>query len=804
MQAHLARLLAVISLLVAPLFGKAQERLPGPPSPDDPGGRIIVAIPPQCLQGTVIKIIDPATNAVVATLTPTGTTGIFDSGCTLPCPKKYIVRPENPNCTFTPAQKTVAVRCCPKVTKVKFSCDCADQGGRIVVKVPQNCLQGTTVHVMDLSGNPVVSGAPDANGLFDTGCKLKCPTSYVVKVGNPNCTFIPSSKIVQVSCCPKVSTAVFDCNCPPARGRIVASVGGNCPPGTTIEVFDNGTLVASGQVNAQGVYDTGCTLPCGKTYTVEAKNPQCTLTPCPQQVYVPCCPDLATVRFSCDCPPPPQAGRIVVHLPANCTSGTVVSVLDPSGQVVASGSPTLVQISTGNIVGEYDTSCTLVCGQTYTVTATNPTCTIYPVGGVQATANCCPNATVVTLDCNCPPPPVDHGRIVVTVNGPCGAGANVTISDPTGNPVMSGTTDNQGVYDTGCQLNCPGTYVVTVYAQGQIIGSQQVSVGCCPDVTNITIDCPQQSNCYQPPTGMVAWYPLDEPQGALSYVDIAGQVQNSGLAGGNPGPQAVTGMVGGAQYFYGSAATYIDVPPHPELDFGTGSFSIDAWVNVVQCSPSHLYPIVEKYDVSTQTGYSFFIVGNQLNLTINGTVFSSNTIAIPFGTWHHVAVTVNRPVGGPAVGTFWLDGTSVGTFTPPSASVNTAAAMWIGRNYLVDSQQSPYCEIAIDELELFNIALDQSAIAGIYNAGSAGKCKPSLGRLLGSSSPGFVTVMFKVEDSAGNTVFLGGLGGIDTGCTLFCGATYTVKAWDQSTGTVFTPKQVTVPCCPQQASVFFP
>lgn len=804
-------LLWAMLTLAGPLLGMAQtpQPIPGPtPPPIDGDGRLIVKLPTQCLQGTVVEVYDAQTNALVGTFTP-NPLGIVDTGCSLPCPKKYIVKPVNPHCTFFPASKVVMVRCCPKVTKIAFKCVCGDNGGRIVVSVPPNCVQGTTVEILTASGALVMSGAPNASGLFDTGCKLKCPEKYVVKVSNPNCTFGPSYQIVGVPCCPEFVAVKFDCKCETPRGRIVAMADPSCPPGTYFEIRDSqGTLVASGPADAQGIFDTGCTLRCGVTYTVDAKNPTCPVTPATQQVFVPCCPDVARVVVKCDCPPPPR-GRIKVFLPANCTSGTVVTITDVNtSQVVASGSPQIVQVQ-GTVAGLFDTSCTLVCGQTYVVTASNPDCTILPTGGQQVVAGCCPDASTVTFDCDCPPPPQPKGRIVVQVNGPCGPGSTVNITGFT-NPSFSltGTLDNQGHFDTGCVLDCTMVsvgYNVSVTSGTQQIGATVVYPPCCPSVATVTFDCPPQPNpCFPAPGGMVAWYPLDEPQGTLIAQDIAGSVQNTGTLSPAVPPNSVPGVVNGAFYFFGNY-NYVEVQPHSELDFGSGSFSIDSWVNLVNCYPDRVWPIVEKYDVATSTGYSLFISNDQLQLTINGTTFASSPLGASYNQWYHVAVTVDRSSSSP-VGTFWLNGSPVGTFTPPLSSVDNAQRLYIGRNYLVTHSAAPYCEIGIDELELFNTALTATDIAGIYQAGSAGKCKPNLGRLIGSSSPGWTHVEFQVFDAQGNLVYMGGPGSIDTGCTLFCNQSYTVNAFDTTTNppTYFPPKTVSVPCCPQSASVFFP
>jgi uncharacterized repeat protein (TIGR01451 family) len=170
------------------------------------------------------------------------------------------------------------------------------------------------------------------------------------------------------------------------------------------------------------------------------------------------------------------------------------------------------------------------------------------------------------------------------------------------------------------------------------------------------------------------------------------------------------------------------VSPQAELDFGTGDFSIDAWVRAVQCRPGLLSPIVDKWDPNTNTGFSFYLDHNPpgtsfLNLRINAATFMSSgsfpSTANPLantGPWVHVAVTVNRTTG---VGTFYINGAPAGTFTPPAGSITNTVSMLIGEI----RPAGPRCEIAIDELELFKRELQPQEIQAIFNAGPAGKCK---------------------------------------------------------------------------------
>jgi len=253
------------------------------------------------------------------------------------------------------------------------------------------------------------------------------------------------------------------------------------------------------------------------------------------------------------------------------------------------------------------------------------------------------------------------------------------------------------------------------------------------DIDNWKVSIDKTTPCCVPrPPKMVAWWQLDEANGATAVTDIAGfNNQGTPKPGGHVGtggPSSVSGEVHGALYFVGP---YVEVPPQTELDFGPGDFSIDAWVRPVDCSHSgggHFSPIVDKFN-GTTTGFSFYLdqptVGvAHLYLKINGSpAFASSgsngtipTLGPP--TWSHVAVTVARPSSGPAVGTFYVNGLPAGTFVPPTGSVTNTLPLWIGKTHVPGG----ICENAIDELELFSRALLPAEIKSIADAKSIGKC----------------------------------------------------------------------------------
>jgi len=240
--------------------------------------------------------------------------------------------------------------------------------------------------------------------------------------------------------------------------------------------------------------------------------------------------------------------------------------------------------------------------------------------------------------------------------------------------------------------------------------------------------------CIAPPPGMVAWYPLDEPNGATTVADIApgpsSMFNNVGTAqpgplgppSGTTGPAPVVGQVAGAHYFWGGH--FHSVAPHAELDFGTGDFSIDAWIRDV--GNGQKQAVVDKLDIpGGNVGFALYFEGWLLKLNMNGTTFASTTAishANPLGNtgpWYHVAATVARSTGA---GLLYINGVPAGpVFVPPSTSVDNALPLWIGETRLL---QSPG-EIAIDELELFNRALGAQEVMDLYLAGPSGKCKPN-------------------------------------------------------------------------------
>ncbi len=236
-------------------------------------------------------------------------------------------------------------------------------------------------------------------------------------------------------------------------------------------------------------------------------------------------------------------------------------------------------------------------------------------------------------------------------------------------------------------------------------------------------------DCVQPPPpNMVAWWPLDEPKGAVVVNDLAGANPGSPKPGGAVGssaPVAITGKVAGAFRF--TASRFVNVPHKPGLNFSNGGFSIDAWVrNSASASTKNF--IVDKLDTTGKRGYRLSVQGNMLILELgdSGSIQTyPATVSSGFSVWQFVAATVDRPAGG--AGTVRLyagNGTvlppPIGTFTLPASFANIDTVNDVRIGFAAAGTEA----FDVDEVELFNRKLEPAELEGILKAGPAGKCKP--------------------------------------------------------------------------------
>ena len=259
--------------------------------------------------------------------------------------------------------------------------------------------------------------------------------------------------------------------------------------------------------------------------------------------------------------------------------------------------------------------------------------------------------------------------------------------------------------------------------------------------------------CAAVPSSLVGWWPLDDAAGSATVVDInasGGPGLNNGTSQpaslGSGGPVPVSGAVGGVLAFDG-VDDYVEIPDNAALNFGTGDFSVDAWIKTTQNSGVRVI-LDKRFEAgsassgssgqkskqpasqvgSTPTGYHLYLDNGKpgVQLAYGGSHFNyaSNT-SVADGNWHHLAVTVNR-TGSNVPATkeilWYVDGLLVDTNPLPAltGSLDNTSPL---RLAVRSSSLSGYWNGVLDELELFNNVLSGSDIFTIYAAGRAGKCR---------------------------------------------------------------------------------
>ena len=256
-----------------------------------------------------------------------------------------------------------------------------------------------------------------------------------------------------------------------------------------------------------------------------------------------------------------------------------------------------------------------------------------------------------------------------------------------------------------------------------------------------------QGVCVAPPSGMISWWDADSVSGTTA-TDI--QDGNNGTMQNGVG--VVSGKVGNAFSFNGTTFQHIQLP-FDSGDVFTNQFTVDAWA-----FPTKLYTsanggnILVNDDQSTGAGRGMFLAlvggspasnpfliqgtfhntsGGQFNVMANTTT----------GAWHHYALTYD---GSKLC--LYQDGVLASHCVTASGNVNDN-----NRNFEIAGTpnfvtSARFYGGLIDEVEIFDRALTAAEVLAIYNAGSAGKCKPKIINIKPGSDPNSINVC-----SAGST-----------------------------------------------------
>ena len=147
-------------------------------------------------------------------------------------------------------------------------------------------------------------------------------------------------------------------------------------------------------------------------------------------------------------------------------------------------------------------------------------------------------------------------------------------------------------------------------------------------------------------------------------------------------------QTGWSNYFDGTSGQYLNTVANTAFNFGTGDFTVEAWVYPTGTNAGAPMPIFEiRTSAANTTGFAFMRPANALTLNVftNSGYVGASTNSLVFNFWNHVALTRSGNTW-----TYWINGVSSGSFTnsstqsdggttgPKIGGSTTAGEVWIG------------------------------------------------------------------------------------------------------------------------------
>jgi subtilisin-like proprotein convertase family protein len=413
-----------------------------------------------------------------------------------------------------------------------------------------------------------------------------------------------------------------------------------------------------------------------------------------------------------------------------------------SGTATASGTFPITFTASNGVLPNAVQSFTLTVNKAPTITSANST--TFTVGTLGS-------FTVTTT--GKPTPSINEAGAL-----PLGVGF---IDNGDGTATLSGTPD-------------PGT-------EGTYNLSFTASNGLAPDANQsftLTVDPAATPVCVAPPADMVSWWPGDG-----NANDIRGL--NDGAF---QGTATFAAAEVGQGFSLNGTTDYVEIPDSPSLDI-TGQITIDAWIQPTVVTGQGR-AILSKYDSGAgQFSYNFFINtdGTLIFAVYHGATpefrLVKTSAALTANVFTHVAATFNPITQAIKI---YVNGQDTNAALHPDSSllpgINASTTPVRIGTYKEGASLVAFFSGLIDEVEVFNRALCADDILAIYNAGSAGKCKPLLsldfngnnpGPGFGATQAGFITV--DVAD-ANTTGFSAPIAGLDLATAPTGTATLTVQA----------------------------
>jgi hypothetical protein len=226
--------------------------------------------------------------------------------------------------------------------------------------------------------------------------------------------------------------------------------------------------------------------------------------------------------------------------------------------------------------------------------------------------------------------------------------------------------------------------------------------------------------CDPAPAGLIGWWPADG-----NADDIAGT--NNGTL--ENGVTFAPGEVGQAFSFNGNYQ-YVQIPDSPSLH--PVSVTLECWINASSSIESGNYCNLISKPVGAiyYDSFAFWLEGGSLNGAIGSTAsegpYATYAFTLVPGVWYHAAYTFDSDS---QTQTIYVNGVVVATAAANLQIGYDSHPVLFGCDNDSGSIDQPF-NGRIDEVSIYNRALASNEIAGIYAAGTAGKCNLPAGTVL--------------------------------------------------------------------------
>jgi len=162
--------------------------------------------------------------------------------------------------------------------------------------------------------------------------------------------------------------------------------------------------------------------------------------------------------------------------------------------------------------------------------------------------------------------------------------------------------------------------------------------------------------------------------------------------------------------FDSASSDYIEVPNSTDFDFGTGDFTISAWVNTTGTTTQHR-TVVSKQNPSTSGQWSFQVLtdGRVNFYGNNGGIDVLSTTTINDGNWHNIVIQRTGNIFN-----LYIDKVLADQLTASGQNITNTQVLRIGRRL---TGYNAYFDGSISNISIWNAALTSSQVSELYSEG---------------------------------------------------------------------------------------